>query len=83
MAFSSELVEEINLLLQFELSSAQSGIKVHSNAAPSAVAAAARLFNKGLIDQVDGGYLTSLGRETAEHAQSLRQILSVKESAPA
>lgn len=76
MAFSSELIEEINLLLQFELSSAQSGIKVHSNASPSSIAAAARLFDKGLIDQVDGGYLTSLGRETAEHAQSALRILT-------
>lgn len=81
MALSSELVEEINLLLQFELSSSQSGIKVHSSAAPSAVAAAQRLFNKGLIDQVDGGYLTALGRETAEHAQAINRILSVKENA--
>jgi|TARA_B110000116_G_C16708184_1_gene523123 uncharacterized protein (TIGR02647 family) len=76
MAFSSELIEEINLLLQFELSSAQSGIKVHSDAAPSSVAAAARLFDKGLIDKVDGGYLTSLGRETAEHAQGALRILT-------
>lgn len=83
MAFSSELVEEINLLLQFELGSAQSGIKVHSSAAPSAIAAAQRLFNKGLIDQVDGGYLTALGRETAEHAQSINRILAVKDGAPA
>lgn len=76
MAFSNELIDEINLLLQFDLGSGQTGIKVHSSAAPASVAAAARLFDKGLIDQVDGGYLTSLGRETAEHAQSALRILN-------
>jgi len=76
MAFSTEVIDELNLLLQFNLSSGQSGIKVHSDAAPSSVAAAARLFDKGLIDQVDGGYLTSLGRETAEHAQGALRILN-------
>ena len=76
MAFSTEVIDELNLLLQFNLSSGQSGIKVHSDAAPSSVAAAARLFDKGLIDQVDGGYLTNLGRETAEHAQGALRILN-------
>jgi uncharacterized protein (TIGR02647 family) len=76
MAFSSELIDEINLLLQFDLSSGQSGIKVHSDAAPSSVAAAKRLFDKGLIDQIDGGYLTALGRETAQHAQGALRILN-------
>ncbi|HAA39945.1 MAG TPA: TIGR02647 family protein, partial [Pseudomonas sp.] len=31
---------------------------------------------KGLIDQPDGGYLTSLGRDAAEQAQTLLTILS-------
>ena len=37
--------------------------------------AATRLYEKGLIDHIDGGYLTDLGVETAEHAQILLQIL--------
>ncbi|OUR66667.1 TIGR02647 family protein, partial [Cycloclasticus sp. 46_83_sub15_T18] len=40
------------------------------------IAAAERLFNKKLIDQVDGGYLTPLGRTSAEHAQSLSSVLN-------
>jgi len=34
------------------------------------------LHAKGLTSQPDGGYLTSLGRDAAEHAQSLLTILS-------
>jgi len=33
------------------------------------------LHAKGLIDQPDGGYLTSLGLDAAEHAQVLLNIL--------
>ena len=44
--------------------------------APTAIAAAKRLHAKGLIDQPDGGYLTSLGRDAAEQAQTLLTILT-------
>ncbi len=77
MPFSPDHIEELNLLALFNLSSAQEGIKVHQHsAAPESVAAAQRLFNKGLITQLDGGYLTRLGSETAEHTQKLLTILS-------
>jgi len=33
------------------------------------------LHEKGLITQVDGGYLTDLGRKAAEHSQALTTIL--------
>lgn len=75
---STELTEEINVLCQYDLSSAQLGIKVHSNAAPALIAATQRLYDKGLIDKPDGGYLTTLGRETAEHFQLAFLILESK-----
>ena len=67
---SDEQLQEIKLLNQFNLESATAiGIKVHANeAAPEAVAAAARLHAKGLTDHVDGGYLTERGIEAANHA---------------
>jgi uncharacterized protein (TIGR02647 family) len=34
------------------------------------------LHAKGLITQADGGYLTRLGREAAEHAQAMLGILT-------
>lgn len=77
MPFSSDHIDELNLLAMFGLSSAQEGIKVHQHsAAPEMVTAAERLHQKGLITQKDGGYLTSLGSETAEHAQRVLSVLS-------
>ena len=75
MPYNTELVEEINLLTRFDLDTNQAGIKVHSSADASLVKATQRLFDKGLVSQVDGGYLTILGRTAAEHAQDLLQIL--------
>jgi uncharacterized protein (TIGR02647 family) len=76
MSYSPELIEEINLLALYNISSIQEGIKVHKAAGAAAVAAAQRLYDKGLTTQADGGYLTNLGIEAAEHAQSLLTILS-------
>ncbi len=78
MIYSNEILEEIKLLNQFNLDSISTGIKVHAHqASAETVAAAARLFNKGLTDHVDGGYLTDLGIEAATHAQSVVRLLSV------
>ena len=76
MAYTPELIAELEILTLFNLSNTTEGIKVHHNAAASAVAAAQRLYDKGLTDQPDGGYLSSLGLDAAEHAQSLLTILT-------
>lgn len=81
MAYTPELIAEVEILALFNLGSTQEGLKVHHTAAPSAIAAARRLHEKGLTSQVDGGYLTSLGLEAAGHAQSLLTILKVGEAA--
>jgi len=81
MSFTPELVAELEILSLFNLGSTKEGLKVHHVAAPSAIAATKRLHEKGLTTQVDGGYLTSLGLEAAEHAQSLLTILVVSEEA--
>lgn len=75
MLIPPEMLEELNILMMFDLTTTLAGIKVHSNATPEAIAAAGRLFEKGLLTQVDGGYLTTLGHEAAQHAQSAVQIL--------
>lgn len=75
--YSNEKLEEIKLLNQFDLEYRTRGIKVHAQkASEETVAAAARLFDKGLTDHVDGGYLTDRGIEAANHAQSLIRLLS-------
>ena len=67
--------------LPSNLDSSQEGLKIHQTAAPKAIAAAQRLFEKELIDQPDGGYLTSLGRDAAQNVQTVLTILSVSETA--
>ncbi|NLS11426.1 TIGR02647 family protein [Vibrio sp. SM6] len=76
MKFDQSLLEEMNLLLQFDLSSAATGIKVHSDASEEAKAAAQRLYEKQLCTQPDGGYLTDEGIEMAEHADRLLRRLA-------
>ncbi|MGY2398500.1 TIGR02647 family protein [Pseudomonas sp. SDO5271_S396] len=76
MSYTPELVAELEILALFNLDSSQEGLKVHKTAAPTVISAAKRLFEKELTTQPDGGYLTSLGRDAAEHAQGLLTILS-------
>jgi len=76
VSYTPEQIDEIAILALYNLTTSQEGIKVHSNTAePRAIAAVERLFNRGFVTQVDGGYLTDLGRETAEHAQALKTLL--------
>jgi uncharacterized protein (TIGR02647 family) len=75
MQLTDELVAEIKFLSLFNLATHQEGVKVHHNADPERIAAANRLFDKGLVTQVDGGYLTDLGQEAAEQAQRMLTIL--------
>ncbi|WP_137886446.1 TIGR02647 family protein [Pseudomonas sp. 2FE] len=81
MSFTPELIAELEILALFNLANTLEGLKVHQNASPEAAAAAQRLHDKGLITQRDGGYLTSLGLDAAEHAQGLLTILAVEEPA--
>ncbi|GAA3705680.1 TIGR02647 family protein [Oceanisphaera sediminis] len=75
MRYHPDLLNELNLLLHFNLDTTQQGIKVHHDAEPALIAAARRLHDKGLCTLPDGGYLTDLGREASEHAQSLLTLL--------
>lgn len=76
MPLTPELVDELNTLMRFDLGSSQLGVKVHKSADAHVIAATQRLHAKGLITQVDGGYLTSLGRNAAEHAQAALNLLT-------
>ncbi|NLY56968.1 MAG: TIGR02647 family protein [Gammaproteobacteria bacterium] len=76
MSLTPEEIDEINLLAQFNLANTHEGLKIHQQqAATNVVAAAERLFSRGLITMDDGGYLTGSGLEAAEHAQSLLTVL--------
>jgi uncharacterized protein (TIGR02647 family) len=80
MTFTSEHMHELNLLAQFQAGDPTIGIKVHSTASDASVSAAARLYKKGLTTQVDGGYLTPLGLDAAQQAQTLMRVLSYTDS---
>ena len=76
MPFTTELTEELNLILKFPNKSLMQGLKVHKDAEPAMINAAQRLFEKGIVTQPDGGYLTDLGHDLAEHAQVVQSALS-------
>jgi uncharacterized protein (TIGR02647 family) len=75
MEFNQFILEELNLLLKFPDTSME-GLKIHHDADPTMIAASRRLYEKGLTTQEDGGYLTDLGRETAESSSLLLSLLS-------
>jgi uncharacterized protein (TIGR02647 family) len=78
MSLTPALLEELELLNMFNLNTTQQGLKIHHDAAPAKIAAGKRLFDKGIITLPDGGYLTPLGQQTAEHVQVLVKLLSGK-----
>lgn len=76
MHFTQDILDELNILIRFKLTTTQEGLKVHKTAVPEVIAATSRLYHKGLITLDDGGYLTTLGHEAAEHAHALLDLLS-------
>ena len=76
MSYTQEQMAEIDILIRYNLQTTQQGIKVHSSANKEQVEAVQRLYDKGLVTQKDGGYLTELGRKAAEHAQALILMLA-------
>ncbi len=75
MSLTPDLLDELELLNLFDLNSTQGGLKVHQDADQRKITAAKRLFDKGITTQIDGGYLTDRGVETAEHVQLLVKML--------
>ncbi len=76
MSYTPENIAELDVLMLYNLSTSQEGIKIHKTAEPTMISAAQRLFERGLITQADGGYLTAPGSVAAEHTQSLFTILN-------
>ncbi len=76
MPYTPELIDELKMLCQYNLANIDEGLKAHHTASPAMIAAVRRLHDKGLVTHEDGGYLTDLGREAAEHAQAALTILT-------
>ena len=79
MNLSQEFLEEVELLNLFDLHSSLEGLKSHHEAAPGRIAAGKRLYGKNIVTLEDGGFLTPLGVDAAEHAQALITMLRIKE----
>jgi len=76
MKFSQQHLDELNLLVQFDIGSAATGIKVHNEAHESVQSAVKRLHEKGLCTLPDGGYLTDEGIEIAQNADRILRVLN-------
>ena len=76
MSLTPALLDELELLNMFNLNTTQQGIKIHHDASSTKIDAGKRLFAKGMITLPDGGYLTPLGQQTAEHVQVLVNLLN-------
>lgn len=75
MKYTQEHLAELNLLRQFDISSAATGIKVHHDASQEMQQAVKRLYAKNLCTLPDGGYLTDEGIEIAEQADKVLRVL--------
>ncbi len=75
-AYPEDLFDEIKLLAKFPEESHMEGLKIHRDADPVLIKSAKSLFNKGIISQDDGGYLTDSGREMAEHLHMVLDTMS-------
>jgi len=74
--YPDTLFEEMKLLAKFPEKSQLEGIKIRHDANTGMIDAANSLFNKGLISQPDGGYLTDSGLETVNHLHHILVTLS-------
>ena len=74
--FDQDMIAELNLIMMFPTKSLMQGLKIHHDADSTVQAAAERLHAKGIITQPDGGYLTDLGHDLAEHALTLQSALT-------
>ena len=71
MQIDSEIIEELNLLMRYRMTSTPAGgIEVGQAADAATVAAAQRLFQKGIIERADGGVLTDNGRQVYDGIES-------------
>jgi uncharacterized protein (TIGR02647 family) len=75
MGLNHLVQQELAVLDMFDETTTQSGIKIRSDASPLVIAAAKRLYRKGMVSQEDGGYLTPIGFEAATSLKNLLRVL--------
>ena len=78
MSLDPRLLQQLELLLLFDLRNPGEGIKVHHDAPVGKREAAERLHELGITTLSDGGYLTPRGQEAAELVEALVNLLQVQ-----
>lgn len=78
MSLDPKLLEDIELLMLFDNRNPMEGLKVHQEAEDGKIAAAKHLHDLGITTLSDGGYLTDRGREAADLAERLVNILQAR-----
>ncbi len=76
MSYTPQNLAELEVLMLFKSLSGLEGVKIHKTAEAPVISAAQHLYENGFITQVDGGYLTPLGIQAAEHAHTLFTLLN-------
>lgn len=76
MHLDPELIEELSLLRRISLNSTAEEINLSASGDAILLAAAERLYVKGIISRKDGGQLTDSGREAVDHLNRLFNQLS-------
>jgi len=76
--YSEDLFDELKLLSKFPEESHIEGLKIHHDADEILIKSARSLFDKGMVSQTDGGYLTDSGREMVEHLHTVLDTLEQK-----
>lgn len=70
------LIADLELLARFNPRNIGEGLKIHHDADAAVRDAAQRLYDKRLITQADGGFLTDAGIEALQHLQVLFSVLA-------
>jgi uncharacterized protein (TIGR02647 family) len=78
MQFNQALTDELNLILKFPSDSLLQGIKIHKDASQDTISAMQRLYEKGIVTQEDGGYLTDLGHDLYARIEVVAQALTAE-----
>ncbi len=74
MHIDQELIEELGLLRRFGMGGPVA-MDVQSTSDPAVIAAAQRMFEKGLVTAENGGSLTENGKQAVEHLDRLLNLL--------
>jgi uncharacterized protein (TIGR02647 family) len=75
MHIDPELIDELNLLKRFSMGGPVA-MNVHDNPDAAVIAAAQRMFAKGLITAADGGQLTDSGHQAIKHMERLFNLIN-------